>query len=417
MQGVIIAAGESSRFWPMNKWHKSIAYIMGKPIIWHTAQGLANAGIKEIIIVQAPDRKIESELKKWSVKGAKIRYEIQDKPIGTGDAILRAKKWIKERFVALNAEHFDIEVYGKKIFSIKEGVALTCGKTDMPWLYGILSVKGNRVVSLVEKPEKGKEPSNLKLWGMHILTPEFLDQLEKEPRHPHSLILALSKFAQNNIVRFTELKDGEFITLKFPWHIFGVRDFIFKKYLKKKIEKGAIVAKSAILKGDVYISKGARIQEYSIIEGPCFIGQNAIIGKRNVIRGPVNIEENVHTGANMEIKNCVVESDNHFHSGYAGDSFIGASCRFGAGFISANRRIDRKNIFSVVKGEKVDTGRTYFGFACGPNVKFGVHCDTMPGVLIGADCVIGPGATVKSNLEENKILRTISKQAVEENKK
>ena len=48
-QAVILAAGESSRFWPLNQRHKSLIKIMGRPLIWYTIEGLKKAGIKEIL--------------------------------------------------------------------------------------------------------------------------------------------------------------------------------------------------------------------------------------------------------------------------------------------------------------------------------------------------------------------------------
>ena len=118
----------------------------------------------------------------------------------------------------------------------------------------------------------------------------------------------------------------------------------------------------------------------------------------------------------MEIKNSLVQEGTHFHSGYLGDSVIGKNCRFGAGFIVANRRIDRGNIKSVVKGEKVDTGLTYLGVIVGDNTRFGIHSGTMPGVLIGSDCLIGPGSLVFENLEDNTAFYTKFEGVRKENK-
>ena len=47
MQAVILTAGESSRFWPLNQRHKSLIKIMGRPLIWYTIEGLKKSGIKK----------------------------------------------------------------------------------------------------------------------------------------------------------------------------------------------------------------------------------------------------------------------------------------------------------------------------------------------------------------------------------
>ena len=96
MQAVILAAGQSSRFWPLNQKHKSLIRIMGRPLIFYTIDGLKKSGIEDIIIVQGASKDIEKEL-----GDKKIKYITQSKPLGMGDALWQAKKLIKGRFVVL----------------------------------------------------------------------------------------------------------------------------------------------------------------------------------------------------------------------------------------------------------------------------------------------------------------------------
>ncbi|PIS22176.1 sugar O-acetyltransferase, partial [candidate division WWE3 bacterium CG08_land_8_20_14_0_20_41_10] len=42
----------------------------------------------------------------------------------------------------------------------------------------------------------------------------------------------------------------------------------------------------------------------------------------------------------------------------------------------------------------------------GDNARFGIHSGTMPGVLIGSNCAIGPGTLVFENLENNSTFFT-----------
>ena len=51
MQAVVIAAGESTRFWPLNNGsHKTQTLLLGKPIIYWTIKGLAENNITDIIV-------------------------------------------------------------------------------------------------------------------------------------------------------------------------------------------------------------------------------------------------------------------------------------------------------------------------------------------------------------------------------
>ncbi len=405
-QAVILAAGESSRCWPLNKGHKSQIKILGKPLIYWTIKGISKRGIKDIILIIGPNSSLKEELTSISKElDVILSYVVQEKPLGTGDAIFRAKDLIKEPFfVFWPFEIIAEEIVGKILEtnnSAKFQTILTGRKTSMPWDYGILKLKNGKVVEIIEKPLPGKEPSNIKTIGIYFLHPDFFDYYKKLPkRHPHDFIDALNLYlkAKEAKVIFSE-KDS---SLKYPWDFLRILKIIFElKEFKNYISTTAQIAKNVVIKGAVYISDNVIIGENTIIEGPCFIGKNCKIGHNNVLRGPVNLENDVVTGAFTEIKNCIVQQGTHFHSGYFGDSIIGQNCRFGAGFTAANRRLDRANIKSTVKGKKIDTGLSYFGSAIGDNSCFGIQSGTMPGVLIGSNCVVGPGALVFENIEDN----------------
>ena len=77
MQAVILTAGQSSRFWPLNQKHKALIKIMGKPLIWHTLESLSRTKIKDVIIIQSPKKEIEQELDNYKFKGLRIRYVVQ----------------------------------------------------------------------------------------------------------------------------------------------------------------------------------------------------------------------------------------------------------------------------------------------------------------------------------------------------
>ena len=78
----------------------------------------------------------------------------------------------------------------------------------------------------------------------------------------------------------------------------------------------------------------------------------------------------------------------------------------GAGTITANVKIDRGEIKSVVKGEKIKTGLNSLGCIMGENTKTGINCSLMPGVLIGSNCALGPNSVVFENIEDNTTFYT-----------
>jgi len=403
MQAVILAGGASSRFWPVNGYHKSLIKIMGKPLILFLIEGLEKKGIKEVIIVQGPGKEVEEELKNQKL-ALPVKYIIQPEPKGTGDAILRAKQILGEQFFVFNAERIDTGDYIEPILDKfkKEGsrLILLAGKTETPWLYGILKVEGDKVIDLIEKPQSGKEPSNIKIVGTYFLPKDFFEYLERVPSGMYSLEDALLLYAKEKEVKVLDAKKETF-ALKYPWHLFEIKNYIFDKFLKSQISKTAQIAKEAKIKGEVYIGENVKIFEGALIKGPCYIGDNCIVGNNALVRDYTSLEKNCLVGAFAEITRCILQDGSHTHSGYFGDSILGKNCMIGAGTVTANIRIDRGEIYSEVKGRRINTGLKKLGAVVGDDTKIGVNVSLMPGVLVGSNCKIGPHSLVLKNIEDN----------------
>jgi len=224
---------------------------------------------------------------------------------------------------------------------------------------------------------------------------------------------------ENNVrIVITEM---EIPSLKYPWDLFRTNKLLMDKFLRTEIKKSARISKNVTIEGNVYIGENSKIYEGAVIKGPCYIGDNCIIGNNSLIREYTNLENNVLIGAFSEVTRSIFQEDIHCHSGYFGDSIFGRGCRLGAGTITANVRIDRGEIKSViraqrrmemnecsatVKGEKIGTGLDSLGCIMGERTKTGIHCSLMPGKLIGSNCIIGPNSVVSENIEDNTTLYT-----------
>jgi UDP-N-acetylglucosamine diphosphorylase / glucose-1-phosphate thymidylyltransferase / UDP-N-acetylgalactosamine diphosphorylase / glucosamine-1-phosphate N-acetyltransferase / galactosamine-1-phosphate N-acetyltransferase len=408
MQAIILSAGASSRFWPINGRHKSLIKIMGKPLVYWLITSLEEKGIKEVVIVQGPGKEVERELNNYNFK-IPIKYVIQSEPKGTGEAILKAEKIVKGQFFVLNAERIDIkehiDLIIDKFKKDKNKLILLAGETENPWLYGILKIKGDKVLDLVEKPEKGKEPSNLKVVGTYFLPEEFFGYLRKVPVHMYSLEEALLLYAKEKDVRVLRT-DKKTFSLKYPWHLFNMKNYLFDNFLEKSIHSSVKILDSAQVKGRVFIGKNVKIFEGAVIKGPSYIGDNCIVGNNALIREYSNIEEGCLIGGFAEVTRCIFQKDTHTHSGYFGDSIFGGGCKVGAGTVTANVRIDGEEVKSVIKEKAINTRLNQLGVIVGKETRIGINVSLMPGVLIGSGCKIGPHSIVLNNIKDNTIFYT-----------
>lgn len=388
-QAVILAAGQSSRFWPLNQKHKSLIKVMGKPLIYYTIESLKRAGIKDIIIVQGSEKDIEEELKNYNL-GVNLKYIIQSEPKGMGDALIKVQGLISGPFFVLHAHKINVGDYlqlmTEKFEDGRDKSILLGTKTNQPWSYGILKLEGDTVKGLIEKPEKGKEPSDVKVIGIYLLSQKIFEYLKKLPENQYLFEEALNLYIKDNEAKLIMVKE-EPSSLKYPWQLFEIARSLMDKYLGNK----------------TYIGENVKIYEGAIVKDHCYVGDNCIIGNNSLVREYTNLENNVLIGALAEVTRSIFQENVHCHSGYFGDSIFGKNCRLGAGNITANIRFDRGEIKPMVKGEKIGSGLDSLGCIMGENTKSGTHCSFMPGVIVGSNCQIEPGAVVYENVENNKI--------------
>lgn len=364
---------------------------MGASIISTTIAELESLGIEEIIVVHSPQDEMVDILKSDSV-----RFVQQESPQGMADAILCAKPHLNDRFLVLNPQQLNIGKHLNNLPSDEpgDGVILFSKTTSNPSKYGMLGLDGQRVTRVVEKPETLDGLSDQRILGIYILTRKFIDFLETVPTDMYQLENALSEFSQNENVRAIQ-SEADSMSLKYAWDLFKIKDYLLDKALSEnRIHPDARIHPSALVDENVIIEEGTQVYEYAIIKGPCYIGKNAVIGSYTKVRGASVIEEGAELQNMVEVKNSHIGKGTHIHSGYIGDSIIGENVGIGAGFITANKRLDRKSIACKIKDNKVDTNRTALGSIIGDNVKIGIQSGTNPGAIIEEDKIIYPATIV-----------------------
>lgn len=400
---IILAAGESSRMYPFdNGFHKSMIKIIGKPILYYTIEALKNSGIVNLVIVTDGKSKVEGYFGDGKNFGVSIKYAVQEKPEGAGDALLLAGKYIAGDFILVNASHVEVDTFVEDVLKAKVGnvkAVLLAKKKTNGIMQGVLRFTGNKVEEIVEKPKVGEEPSDIGVVGIYLFQKDFLETLGKTPKEHYRLEAAIAAYAKENNVIYVKTHK-ETVSLKYPWDLLNIKNYLFKK-IKRSVSSKTEIAKSADLIGKVFVEDGASIMENVVVKGPCYIGKNVFVGNNAILRGGIDVEENAVVGANMEMKNSILMQDSTTHSGYIGDSVIGRNCKIAAGFLTANVRLDRESIKTAVKGEKIDTRLKMLGAMIGDNSNMGIKVKVMPGIIIGRNVIVGSSTTVMSNIQDD----------------
>ena len=112
MKGIILAGGEGTRLRPLTTvTSKQLLPIYNKPMILYPLNTLLSAGIKDILIIVAPDHAGDFLQLLGSGRDyeAKFTYEIQDRPEGLAHAFIIGADFIGDDSVAM--------ILGDNIFS------------------------------------------------------------------------------------------------------------------------------------------------------------------------------------------------------------------------------------------------------------------------------------------------------------
>ena len=211
-KAIIPAAGLGTRMLPISKAvPKEMLPIVDLPAIYHLVEEAVNSGITDILIITNRDKEAmedffdisveyqtnliakgklkEAERLKEIADMANIYFLRQKETRGLGHAVGRARSFVgDEPFVVLYGDDIifsdtpvakqliDVyEKYGKPVVGVKPVPAEQLRK------YCSLKVtpSGDKDVyfcsDMIEKPEEGKEFSNLSILGRVLLTPEVFD--------------------------------------------------------------------------------------------------------------------------------------------------------------------------------------------------------------------------------------------------
>ncbi len=406
MEGVVLAAGKSERLKPLTETRpKHLIPLGGKTVLDYALENLIANKIEPIYVVVSYLK--EKIIRHLAGKGIPVEIVEQKEQLGTGDALVPLEKRINEEFLVYYGDivtdseniHLILEKHGEKS---KPVIALV--EVEKPEMYGVATLKNEKIVEIEEKPAKPK--SNLALAGIYVLPPQifqYLRRLNKTERGEYELTDALKKMINEGFEFIGVKLQNEWIDIGTPWDLLKANKYILDKVMKPRI--CGEIEKNVYLKGKVFVGKGSKVRSGSYIEGPVYIGKNCEIGPNSYIRPFTSIEDQVKIGASVEVKNSIVlEKTKIPHLTYVGDSLIGSNCNFGAGTITANLRLDHSEIKVEIKGKKVGSGLRKLGVIMGDNVETGINVNIMPGIKIGGNSLIGANTLVTMNIPSDTLV-------------
>lgn len=172
MKGIILAGGSATRLRPLTKiTSKQLLPVYDKPMIFYPINTLVTAGIRDILIIIAPEYAghFLNLLGTGRDFGCKFTYEIQEKPRGLADAFILGEHFIGGDNVTmiLGDNIFDYD-FSTVIRNFSRGGHVFGKEVPDPARYGVIEFDADHnVLSIVEKPEEPR--SNVAMVGIYVL--------------------------------------------------------------------------------------------------------------------------------------------------------------------------------------------------------------------------------------------------------
>jgi bifunctional UDP-N-acetylglucosamine pyrophosphorylase/glucosamine-1-phosphate N-acetyltransferase len=267
-----------------------------------------------------------------------------------------------------------------------------------PSRFGTLEVKRGNIVAIREKVASGNV--GVVNAGIYVLDNSIFSAIKKtrkSKRGEFELTDSLSlSMAEGRRIRTIPFGKGEWVGISYPWDLLEANRSALDS--DEEIRDGQ-TEPGVHLKGSVSLSKGSLVKSGSYIEGPVYVGEGAVVGPNAYLRPGTSLGRGAKVGAGCEVKNSIVMDEAKIpHLCYVGDSILGQATSLGAGTITANLKFNDSNVESRVKGRLVDSGQRKLGAIFGDGAKTGINVSIFPGVKIGADAWIGPGAIVRADV-------------------
>ncbi|MCG2719867.1 MAG: NTP transferase domain-containing protein, partial [Nanoarchaeota archaeon] len=268
MQAVILAAGKSTRTYPLTLTKpKPLLKILNKTILEHLLDELLECNVEEAILIVGYKKEMIIEKFGKNYKGMKLTYVEQKEQLGTMHALYLVKDLIKDRFMVL---------YGDDLLhheDLKEGLkyenSMLVLKTKTPERFGIaITNEEGLLQDIIEKPKEFV--GDLASVGGFVFEKKFLNYelVKEEGQEEYFLPTTLRNYCKNVNVKVLTIK-RYWLPTGYPWDLINASEVLIEdlqEEINGEIENGATI------KGALKVGEGTLIKSGVYIEGPVIIG-------------------------------------------------------------------------------------------------------------------------------------------------
>jgi glucose-1-phosphate thymidylyltransferase len=280
LKGLILSGGRGTRLRPITHTSaKQLVPVANKPVLFYGIEAMAEAGIREVGIIIAPETgdEIRAAAGDGSRFGVELTYIVQDEPAGLAHAVLTAEEFLADApFVMYLGDNLLQGGIDELVAAFREhgpdALILLTPVSD-PQNYGVAELRDDQVVRLVEKPPDPK--TNLALVGVYMFTAAIHDAaraIEPSGRGELEITDAIQHLVDTG-------RRVEPHVVRGWWKDTGRLEDMLEA---NRLILGTLVRRvdgeliDSQIDGEVVVEAGARL-ERSTVRGPAVIGAGAVL--------------------------------------------------------------------------------------------------------------------------------------------
>lgn len=283
MKGLLLTGGHGTRLRPLTyTGNKHTLPIANKPMLMYGFDQLRSAGIKQIGVILGPLHEgIRETLGDGSKFGVEITYLDQPDPKGIAHAVLISRQFLGESpFVVHLGDNLlkdSVRDLADEFLKSKADAMVVLTRVEDPGRFGVVEIRGGKIVRLVEKPKE--YVSDLALAGVYFFQPSIfkaIEGLKPSWRNELEITDAIQRLLdQGGRIVYHEVS-GWWKDTGRPEDILEANRLVLRDIKPSnlgKVERGAEVS------GNVQIGEGSVIQTGAVVNGPVVIGDSSEIGE------------------------------------------------------------------------------------------------------------------------------------------
>jgi bifunctional UDP-N-acetylglucosamine pyrophosphorylase / glucosamine-1-phosphate N-acetyltransferase len=432
---LILAAGEGSRM--RSRTPKVLHALCGRPLVRHTVELARACGAARTVVVVG---RVEPQIREL-LAGEPVEFARQEKPLGTGHAVLQAAPLLRDHpgpVVVLNADNPLIRPTSLTALLEQhraQAADLTVVTAELPdpgELGRILRNPDGGLARIVEHADARPEVRAIREInaGVYAARADFLfaglERLGTENAQGEYLLTDLVLIARKDgraVGTFTLADRGEAFGINSRVELARAESVLqtriqealmlsgvtFEDPARTRVEAGVIIGQDTVisanvsLRGRTRIGRDCRIAEGCVIEDSelgdgvwikpgcaieeSLIGDRCKVGPSAHLRPGSKLGADVRVGNFVEVKNSTLGAGTKAdHLSYIGDADIGAGVTIGCGAITVNYDGEKKS--RTVIGDRAFVG-------CNSNL--------IAPVEIAAEAYVAAGSTITQAVPEGAL--------------